>query len=195
MEIKRLTKDDVSYIYQFSMTEEFPKEELKPLVQILQLMQEGDYECIGLYTQGELCGYGFFQKADDTEYILLDYLTILKKYRNEGYGSKFLNLLSHYYKDYKGIVAEVEQVTDHDSEEENKLRRRRFRFYERAGFERLNFKCSVFNVPFCMYVFRKHSLEQTQLEKEVAEAESAFYRRHLPPKIYNKMVKIELTRE
>lgn len=94
MRLERLTKEQLSGIYNERMVIDFPPAELKPLFVILEAYDKGIYEGLGLYDGGELVGYTYLLKQSTN--CLVDYLAIYPDKRNTGVGTHLLRLLGEY---------------------------------------------------------------------------------------------------
>lgn len=149
MELKPLSKEELTTLYHSEMSADFPKSELKPLSAMLRLMDMGRYDPL-LVTEGEQAvGYAMVWLSEDREGALLEYLGVLRGRRNGGLGTKILALLAERFGQ---LFGEAEAPDPEASPEENSLRRRRIAFYERNGFRVLDYQCALFGVRFhCLY--------------------------------------------
>ena len=68
-------------------------------------------------------------------YIFISFFAVYEEYRGEGIGTKAIKELEENMKNKKGMVIEVENPKYAKNEEEEKLQKRRIKFYERLGFE------------------------------------------------------------
>lgn len=149
MELQRLTKEELTALYQNEMTADFPKSELKPLAAMLRLMDMGRYDPLLATENGEAVGYAMLWLPQGREGALLEYLGVLRGRRSGGLGTRILALLAARYGQ---LFGEAEVPGPDASQEENGLRRRRIAFYERSGFRVLDYMCALFGVRFhCLY--------------------------------------------
>lgn len=148
MELRSLTKAELTALYNGELVADFPKSELKPLRAMLSLMDMGRYDPL-LVTEGEeTLGYAMVWLPVDRKGALLEYFGVLRGKRNGGIGSRILDLLAQRYGQ---LFGEAEAPTSEDPAE-NDLRRRRIGFYERNGFRVLDYECALFGVHFnCLY--------------------------------------------
>lgn len=148
MELKLLSKEELTALYQKELIEVFPHSELKPLRAMLRLLDMGRYEPL-LVTDGDRpVGYALVWLPEERNGALLEYFGVFRGLRNGGLGTKILELLMERYGQ---IFGEAEAPTSHD-EDANALRRRRIAFYERNGFRVLDYQCALFGVRFhCLY--------------------------------------------
>ena len=91
MDLKTLTKDQLSNLYNDRMRKDFPPSELKPLFVMLDAVDKGIYEPLGLYDSEEMVGYSCLVKEGTDS--LVDYLAVYPEKRNSGIGSIFVKLL------------------------------------------------------------------------------------------------------
>lgn len=152
MDLKQLDSKEIERVYNTHMKIDFPIEELKPLDIIQRLLEKQNYACYGLYEKNELQAYAFL--AIQKSYLLIDYYAVCSEHRNKGIGSKFLKLIKEQFKDYEGIMVEVEKVECAPNETEKTIRRRRIDFYKRNGMRMTSISILLFNVDFrlCVYV-------------------------------------------
>ena len=71
--MKQLSSIEVEQIYQTYMVNDFPKEELKPLASILNMMEKGIYQAVALFEKDTVCAYGFLVLGKQFTYGLRDY--------------------------------------------------------------------------------------------------------------------------
>ena len=134
MELRRIDKDSIAYLYDNNLSRDFPANEIKPLETILSLVDEGRYIAYGFFEQEELYGYAFFTTTGDGQGILLDYFAVKSAYRSQGYGSRFLRMIKEELKaDYLCVMVEVEAIDYAKNQADAALRFRRISFYERNG--------------------------------------------------------------
>ena len=148
MELKRLTKPELTDLYRTDLERDFPKTELKPLKAMMALMDMGRYEPLLVTEAARAIGYAMVWQPRERTGALLEYFGVRPEYRNGGVGSQVLDLLAERY----GLLfGEAEAPCDEDPAV-NELRRRRLAFYERNGFRVLDYECALFGVRFnCLY--------------------------------------------
>lgn len=86
MRLNELNREELSALYRSQMTRDFPPQELKPLKSMLELMEEGRYQALGLFDEDELLGYALVWREPGVSFALLDYLGTLPGVRNRGLG-------------------------------------------------------------------------------------------------------------
>ncbi len=140
----------------------FPKEERKPYKIIESAYIKGILKIIKILDD-ELF-IGFIVTINNDKYVLVDYFAILPQYQDKGYGTKAIELLKEKFKNYQGLLVEVEKEGLGKNEQENKLRRRRSEFYKKLGFLKLNVDWDLYNVIFTLYVLpMANNMEQEEV--------------------------------
>lgn len=100
--IRLLDTEEIKSIYNEHIVTDFPASEVKPLKQMLEKRENGQYFVYGLFEsntdddgapQEELSGYAYFIKCRNMDVYLLDYLAIVKDKRSKHLGTHFLGQL------------------------------------------------------------------------------------------------------
>jgi probable selenium-dependent hydroxylase accessory protein YqeC len=151
MKIRLLNAEEVRDIYQTHLVNSFPRSEVKPLENILRMMELERYECLGLFEDNELRGYAYLVVDQESGYLLLDYLAVVSDRRGCGYGSRMLKELRAWYQDWNGIFIESEALRTSANEDELVVRRRRLDFYEKNGCELTCVKTEVYGVEYSIF--------------------------------------------
>ena len=121
----------------------FPKEEKKPFLLILIGILKKRFEVFSIENETDgFIGLAIILKYNDL--ILLDFFSISSDIRSRGYGSKVLNLLKEYYKNYRFFL-EIENPYDVKSLNLEE-RKKRQKFYIKNGFTPLPFRSNLFGV-------------------------------------------------
>jgi GNAT superfamily N-acetyltransferase len=184
MELKQLMKEEVKKIYNEHMVMDFPQEELKPIHVIERLIDRKIYECYGLYNNGELLAYAFFNNSKS--YLLLDYYSVCEKYRSKGIGSKFFSILKKEFKNHNGIIVEVEDIESADTEAEKIIRQRRIDFYKKNGMKITNVLCKLFDVYYSIMCISNVEFNDSIIYDEMKN----IYKEMVPDKFYAKYVEV-----
>ena len=125
---RKMNEKEITKIYETRMTKDFPPMELKPLHNIIDMMEQGIYESLFVYDQ-EPVGYALVLLPKGISYGLLDYLGTFSENRNQGYGGQVLKELRKYYQD-RTLMIESEYPEDAP---DRKMAVRRLQFYQRNG--------------------------------------------------------------
>ena len=139
MIFRKMSEEEIHHWYRCEMQEAFLPNEIKPLEDILSMVEAGTYEIYGLFENGaeadeshyNLLGYATLWKKPGVPLVLLDYLGVNAEKRNAGIGGKILGFLKERE---SCLVLESEIPVPGDPEDENDIRRRRIEFYKRNGF-------------------------------------------------------------
>lgn len=127
--LKPMNTKEITQIYESRMRYDFPVQELKPLENIIEMMERGVYESLSVNDGKEQVGYALVLLVKESPYGLLDYLGIFPKARNRGYGGGVLSALAEHYRD-RTLMIESEHPDDAPDE---RMAERRLCFYRRNG--------------------------------------------------------------
>ena len=178
-------KEFKSDIYKYYL-EIFPKNEQKPLELIKRSYNNGYSRIFKILNNGILVGFMILNRIHENGYVILDYLAILPKYQNMGFGTQALKCLLEQENKSKGIFIEVDKVDLGKDEEENLIRKKRKKFYEKIGFKRLNFDLLLYEVMFMPYIYLNIDAEEKSIINEIWKIYEAIY----SPKEISKHCKI-----
>ena len=162
MELKILSNELLLLWYEKFLKEDFVSDEIKPIKNILMLIKNDRYEVYGVFQDNEMIAYASFWKKENINLALLDYLGVLKKYRNQGIGSKILTLIKEMLGNMPYVV-EAEIPTG-SSLEEDKIRKRRIQFYERNGCKKV-YLMATCGMKWQTLVNSKNEIDQKELAK------------------------------
>lgn len=147
MQVRQLQTEEIKEVYEQHLKETFPEAELKPFWKIKEAICLGVYQCYGLFKRNHLLSYAFFmseQKKDGA--LLLDYFASLPQYRNQGYGSIFLQKLDSVFEG-QNIFAEVE-APESACPAARDLCKHRIAFYQRNDFADTGIHCKFYGVHY-----------------------------------------------
>lgn len=153
----------------------FPDNERKPYTILKDTYTKGMLDFIEIQDNEQFVGFVIIDHIPDNPYILLDYLAILPKFQNKGYGSRALELLSKMYKEYDGLFIEVEKICEAIDKEDEIQRQRRIKFYENVGCTALGIDLNLFDVIFSAYMLpcAKNSFEASSVVGRMFEMYTA----------------------
>lgn len=181
--LHKMGPEEAGHVYETYMRKDFPKNELKPLTAIQNMMDKDMYDCLGLYEKDSLRAYAFFVTDRKSGSLLLDYLAVCEPYRGSGLGSLCLGKIREFYKEDNGILLECESLESAGNEEEMQVRERRIRFYQENGCIRTGISSQVFGVEFeILYMPLKEGKADTERELE------RLYRKMMPGEMFEKYV-------
>lgn len=157
MELRELSAEQLTEIYNQYMVIDFPQDELKPLNRILYMMETGLSCAYGIYEQGSLRGYAVFIVPEGLRYGLLDYLAVLEKYRGTGVGHMFFDLigdtLATRYLALRGFLIESEAVECAADAQEHQIREKRISFYLQNKCLQTTLGSRLFGVVYSILVY------------------------------------------
>lgn len=159
MKVRVLKIEELEWWYDNFLRNDFPENERKPLSSICRMKQDGKYD-VYLYEEGdEVLGYATIWRAKGRSTCLLDYLGVPESFRNKGVGGKILrDIRSRIVVSENGkselsgrepsehepsdgteicLVLESETPLAGDESEENEIRKRRVKFYERNHYVKI----------------------------------------------------------
>lgn len=146
----------------------FPKLERKPYKVLERTIIENIAKALKIVVNNKFVGFFIVNTLKNNSIVQLDYFAILPEYQSKGYGSKAINLLKEKYVNSDGIFIEIEKVGIGENEEENIIREKRSKFYERLGFYKLNFDINMYTVIYSTYLLpntdKKDILEERIIE-------------------------------
>ena len=145
----------------------YPEEERKSLETMKKNYNKKITSFIKIAEANKLIGFLIMNSVENTRYMQLDYFAILPEYQNKGYGTKAIKELKKVVPNYDAIFVEIEKLGWGANKEENKIREKRAKFYERLDFHKLNANFKWFNSLFLSVYYLKVSENQTYDEKEI----------------------------
>ena len=168
MKLQRLDEKQITKLYQEHMVVDFPKDELKPLGMILKSVQEGFYDCFGLFENEKIVGYTFMVKQE-----------------NSGVGANLLTLIDDYLGDANRIIGEVEDPAYTDDEKQKTLQNRRLEFYLRNNCYDTGLRVECFGVKF---IILEAGNKKCRDKDEVWDLYSKFYKKFLTEERFEKNI-------
>ena len=186
MRLERIGKPIAEALYKERMVIDFPKDELKPLGVILDAMDKGKYECLGLFDEDTMIGYVYLVKRGKD--YLVDYLATYPDKRNSGVGGLMVSLLAEYLRDADNIIGEVEDPEYEEDEAQKDIQSRRLAFYMRNGCSDTGLRVKTFGVPFQVLKMGEGSYSDLD---ELWALYQSFYKEILPKEMFEKNIKRE----
>lgn len=133
-EIRQLFWKDIVKLYNTHMQCDFPKEEIKTIELLQNLYNKGITKVYGVYDKTILKAYAIFERPQNANVVLLDYLAVHKMNRGTGLGGMFVKEFKNIFYDMDAIVAEIEDISKASGEEQKCIRTRRKQFYLKNDF-------------------------------------------------------------
>ena len=183
MKLQRLDENQITKLYQEHMVVDFSKNELKPLNMILKSVQEGFYDCFGLFENEKIVGYTFMVKQENS--YLIDYIAIFPEHRNKGVGTNLLTIIDDYLGDADRIIGEVEDPAYTDDDKQKTLQTRRLGFYLRNNCYDTGLRVECFGVKFIILEAGKKKCRD---KDEVWDLYSKFYKKFFTEERFEKNI-------
>lgn len=196
MNIKELSIQEITDIYNSHMINDFPKDELKPLRYILDSMKKGVCHTLGMYVRNTenvhiLCGYAIFIIYKDYKYALLDYFAIVEGFRGKNFGHEFFHALLPFfqngYPNLEGFFIECEAPKTALNDTEKNIMNRRIDFYKDNKCLTTSLSSALFNVQYDILYY--------PLSKNIQFHNTDFIHRNDLDYIYKKMFKGDIYRK
>ena len=145
----------------------FPEEERKPL-NIIQSAYVRQYiKIIEILYRNEFVGFMLLNRIKDNGYVVLDYIAILPQYRNNKFGTESLKILLKQEEKNSGVFIEIEKIGLGKTKEANIEREKRKKFWERLGFNKLNFDLWLFGVIYTPYLYSNVKNDENAMIDEI----------------------------
>ena len=184
MKLKKLSRDEVISLFNERLISDFAKDEIKPLNVIIKAIDDGIYECLGLFEGEAIVGYTFLVRIGMN--YLIDYFAVYPTHRNAGIGSHMLSCLSDYLSRACLIIAEVEDPAYTEDEEAKALQKRRIEFYKRNGCRDTGLRVRCMGVPFIIL----ETENSTSIGKDALWVTyQSFYKTVLPNEMFENNIK------
>ena len=135
----------------------FPKEEQRDLKKIEETTNKGIEKLYKIIYENKTIGFFMLERINEDFPFYLDYFAIYKEYQNKGYGTQAVKKLLKKIITNKGLIAEIEKEC-----EDNPITIKRFEFYKRLGFKKIESEYWIYNVYYNPIVYG----ESKNIDKE-----------------------------
>lgn len=142
----------------------FAEEERQPLKILKKLYDEDNLKFVKIMDKEINVGFLIYVTTKNNPYIWLDYFAIYKEFQNKKYGTEAIQVLKPFLKNYDGIYGEIEKLGCGETEEENRIREKRLKFWQNLGFELLNIDLYLFDVVYSSCVLRLNDVKRENRE-------------------------------
>ncbi|HWQ40446.1 MAG TPA: GNAT family N-acetyltransferase [Desulfosporosinus sp.] len=145
--IRHMELNELKAFYE-RIVRDFAQGEYSPYAVIYQHLQNGSQKAL-IFCEGEQdLAYSVCTDNHDNSYVLISLLAVFTQYRGQGIGSAFIKRLHLMYKDKQALIVEVERPDEAKTQGEGNSRRRRIKFYEKAGFNLIEgVDYSIWGIP------------------------------------------------
>lgn len=150
LRIRRLSTHEVRDVYRKYLKNDFPRNERRPLGNIMSMRRRGQYVCCGAFGENGLAGYAFLivLALGGKQCCLLDYFAVLLALRGRHIGSGFLSRLRRSMQTADLLLVEVEDPDREDDPEKRAVQERRLSFYLKNGLRDTSVRVETFGVPY-----------------------------------------------
>lgn len=189
-QIKELSKEELTELYETNLKQDFPVSEIKPLWHITKSMEEQYGMSLGIYEGTDLRAYGIFILPKDYHAALIDYFAVVSAFRGQGIGHSSLELIRTYFQAGGGLdrlYIECESPASTADKAEQKTRSRRISFYESMGCQKTDCMSNVFGVEYEIFHLPVSSAPAPGSAREELDT---IYRTMFRPKHYANNVSI-----
>lgn len=183
--IRELTLSEIQQTYQQHLIHDFPADEVKPLLIIEKLYQQKQYRCFGLFdAQEQLLAYAFLATFahEGLQSDLLDYYAVVAAHRNEGHGSQLLQELFPLI-EQRCLLVEIEDIQKAPNQTEQRLRKRRFNFYQRNGLALSKVCAYLYGVDYQIMYYANQVLSDQFIYQQLTMVYEQLFH-HVQPKPY-----------
>ena len=187
MNLRTLSPEELSAVYDGELRAAFPPAELKPLSSMEAMRRRGLYDPLGVFDEaGEFLGCALLWKHPDRRFLLIDYLCVCAARRNHGLGGEILRALTAAYPPDAVLIAESEAPVG--DPERDGLIRRRLNFYRRNGAVLMDYECALFGVRYKNLYWAAAPLPEAQVLQKHRE----IYQNSLRPRWFDRYIQIPL---
>jgi len=124
--IRTMTEQELKKVYAEYMMIDFPEDERKPLHVILSRFRKKQNLCLCYVEGDDIKGYSILEFSEKNRCLLMDYFAVLPDVRNQGIGTRFMQEMKEYFKDWNALLIESECAFD-------EISKKRLEFYQGCG--------------------------------------------------------------
>lgn len=139
----------------------FPEDEQRKWIKIETTYSKGIEKFYKIVLNNKTIGFFMLEKLNDNYPFYLDYFAIFKEYQNLGYGTLAVQLLLYKIVINNGLIAEIEKENV-----KNPITIKRFKFYEKLGFKKIESEYLLYNVFYTPIAYYKNKeIEKTDIDR------------------------------
>ena len=148
MNYRYACKDEVPELYKNYIKKYFPRDEVKPLSNIINMLEKQVYKVVVMEDDTEVVAAAFIKILPDSFTCLLDYYAVREDRRNNGLGEMFLKNICDNFIESRAMFIESEWPKAAKNEEQKIIRLRRLAFYTRCGAKDSKVITDIFGVKY-----------------------------------------------
>lgn len=193
--IRKLRTHEVRDVYRKYLRNDFPRDERRPLRQIMRMRRSRQYECCGVFCEGRLVCYAFFimPVLQGMRCCMLDYFAVLPQLRGSRIGSWVISQLETCIRHMDLILVEVEDPDREKDPIKKAVQERRLSFYLRNGLRDTSVRVETFGVPYRILEVplsqKRPEAAQEITQEEIRRAYGAFYRIPLKKGMFDRYIR------
>ena len=168
LSIKKITMEEFKDELCSKYIKLFPKDERRKISKIGETYNEGFEKLYEIMVDHKVVGFFLLESINDEYPFYLDYFAIFDEFQNNGYGSKAMTMILEKIAYKKGLICDIEKVCKEDI-----ITIRRFNFYKRLGFKKLNAEYLLYDV---LYTPMVHLTDNLVTEDEINKIFFDYYR-------------------
>ena len=138
----------------------FPQNEQRNWKKIEKTYNEHIESFYKIVMDNKEIGFFMLEKIDSSHPYYLDYFAIYKEYQNKGYGKRALKYLLENIIKTSGLICEIEKEDDN-----NLTTMKRFDFYKKLGFKKVDSVYSLYDVLYTPIVFLNSPYNKNDIDK------------------------------
>lgn len=149
-------------IYKF-MEDDFASSEIPDYARYEKMTKENIHQ-VYLYEENEK-DIAYFITLEKEGKVLITHLAVIKEYRGNGAGRRFLEAIKTFLADKDLIIVEVESERMAKNEQELDIIQKRLRYYLKAGFKKCEgMEYNLFNVDYDILIYGKAKEKMSNIE-------------------------------
>ncbi len=177
--LKKISLKEFKVLYRKHIIKDFPREERNSLNKFKKRVTKGKEEVYIYEENGIEKAYTIIAVLNN--YVMMTFLAVFKEFRGEGIGTKLLKEIKDNFSNKKGILLEVEDPKYCINEEDEVIRKRRIKFYEKSNYHivagiKLNLHSTIFNIM--ILDIDNRGEERKEIAKELNDFYTEIFRRY-----------------
>lgn len=156
-------------IYKY-MENDFPKSEIPNFNQYVKLIRNKIQKVYTYEENNKEVAYFITMEKENDGKILISHLAVIKEYRQNGVGKRFIKAIEQFLKDKQILIVEVESEKNAKNENELEIIKKRLNFYYKAGFEKYeHIEYFLYGVDYYIltYNLQKHKLSNSEIVQSI----------------------------